>query len=210
MTTTRRFPFLPTLLVAVAVAAMIALGLWQLLDRLPKKEAFLAQLAANPARPPMAFPRLPDETLLFRRATGVCLEPTAIRLAGAGKAGFRVIADCRTGAEGPGMIVQLGTTRDPKLKPQWPGGAVSGYITHAPDGRSLIGSLFDPTPARLMLVADTPPAGLAPNGKPDIASVPNNHLAYAGQWFFFAAIAAIIYVLAIAKRRNLVSKASSR
>ena len=63
---------------------MIALGLWQLLDRLPKKEAFLAQLAANPARPPMAFPSLPDETLLFRRATGVCLEPTAIRLAGAG------------------------------------------------------------------------------------------------------------------------------
>ena len=113
MTTTRRFPVLPTLLVALAVAAMIALGLWQLLDRLPKKEAFLAQLAANPARPPMAFPSLPDETLLFRRATGVCLEPTAIRLAGAGKAGFRVIADCRTGAEGPGMIVQLGTTRDP-------------------------------------------------------------------------------------------------
>jgi len=210
VTTTRRFPVLPTLLVAVAVAAMIALGLWQLLDRLPKKEAFLAQLAANPARPPMAFPSFPDETLLFRRATGVCLEPTAIRLAGAGKAGFRVIADCRTGAEGPGMIVQLGTTRDPKLKPQWPGGAVSGYITHAPDGRSLIGSLFDPTPARLMLVADTPPAGLAPNGKPDLASVPNNHLAYAGQWFFFAAIAAIIYVLALGRRGKVVSKAASR
>jgi len=39
VTTTRRFPVLPTLLVALAVAAMIALGLWQLLDRLPKKEA---------------------------------------------------------------------------------------------------------------------------------------------------------------------------
>jgi len=210
VTTTRRFPVLPTLLVTLAVAAMIALGLWQLLDRLPKKEAFLAQLAANPARPPMAFPRFPDETLLFRRASGVCLQPTAIRLAGAGKAGFRVIADCRTGAEGPGMIVQLGTTRDPKLKVQWPGGAVSGYITHAPDGRSLIGSLFDPTPARLMLVADTPPAGLAPNGKPDLDAVPNNHLAYAGQWFFFAAIAAIIYVLALGRRGKLVSKAASR
>ena len=108
------------------------------------------------------------------------------------------------------MIVQLGTTRDPNAKVTWAGGPVTGYIGHAPDGRSLIGSLFDRTPPRLMLVLDTPPAGLSPNARPDIATVPNNHLAYAGQWFFFAAIAAIIYVLAIAKRRNLVSKASSR
>ena len=40
-----------------------------------------------------------------------------------------------------------------------------------------------------MLVADTPPAGLAANGTPDLGAVPNNHLAYAGQWFFFAAVA---------------------
>nr|WP_093400606.1 SURF1 family cytochrome oxidase biogenesis protein [Sphingomonas sp. OK281] len=179
---------------------MIALGLWQLLDRLPKKEAFLAQLAANPAKPPMAFPRFPDETLLFRRASGLCLQPTDIKLAGAGKSGFRAIAECKTGAEGPGMVVQLGTTRDPMAKVAWAGGEVSGFISHAPDGRSLIGSLFDHTPQRLMLVADTPQAGLSPNGKPDIASVPNNHLAYAGQWFFFAAIAAIIYALALRRR----------
>ncbi|RYY13165.1 MAG: SURF1 family protein, partial [Alphaproteobacteria bacterium] len=54
---------------------MIGLGLWQLLDRLPKKEAFLTQLAANPAKPTMTFPRFPDETLLFRRASGLCLHP---------------------------------------------------------------------------------------------------------------------------------------
>ena len=196
----RRIPVIPTILVTLAIAAMIGLGLWQLLDRLPKKEAFLAQLAANPARPTMAFPRFPDETLLFRRASGLCLQPTAIKLAGAGKSGFRAIAECRTGAEGPGMIVQLGTTRDPMTKVNWPGGDVSGYISHAPDGRSLIGSLFDHTPQRLMLVADTPQAGLNPNGKPDLASVPNNHFAYAGQWFFFAAIAAIIYTLALRRR----------
>jgi surfeit locus 1 family protein len=196
----RRIPILPTILVTLAMAAMIGLGLWQLLDRLPKKEAFLVQLAANPAKPPMAFPRVPDETLLFRRASGFCLQPTEIKLAGAGKSGFRAIAQCRTGAEGPGMIVQLGTTRDPMAKVAWTGGEVSGYISHAPDGRSLIGSLFDHTPQRLMLVADTPQAGLSPNAKPDIASVPNNHLAYAGQWFFFAAIAAIIYTLALRRR----------
>jgi surfeit locus 1 family protein len=195
-----QIPLIPTILVTLAIAAMIALGLWQLLDRLPKKEAFLVQLAANPAKPPMAFPRIPDETLLFRRASGLCLQPTEIKLAGAGKSGFRAIAECRTGAEGPGMIVQLGTTRDPMAKIVWTGGAVSGFISHAPDGRSLIRSLFDHSPQRLMLVVDKPLAGLNPNGQPDIASVPNNHLAYAGQWFFFAAIAAIIYTLALRRR----------
>ena len=191
----RRVPLIPTLVVALAVAAMIALGLWQLLDRAPKKEAYLQQLAANPSKPPIAFPAVPDDRLLFRRTTAICNRPVAQRLAGAGAAGFRLIADC-----GNGLVVQLGTTPDPMFKPRWPGGSVSGYISHAPDGRSLIGSLFDHSPQRLMLVADAPPLGLAANGKPDLSTVPNNHLSYAVQWFFFAAIAAVIYVLALRRR----------
>lgn len=94
----KRIPVVSTIVVVIAVAAMIALGLWQLLDRAPKKDAYIAQLAANPARPPIAFPDLPDETLLFRRASGLCVEPVAQRLAGAGAAGFRLIVECRTGA----------------------------------------------------------------------------------------------------------------
>lgn len=191
----RRIPLIPTLVVTLAVAAMIALGLWQLLDRAPKKEAYLAQLAANPAKPPIAFPTMPDDRLLFRRTTATCSHPVAQRLVGAGAAGFRLIADC-----GSGLVVQLGTTPDPMFTPRWSGGAVKGYISHAPDGRSLIGALFDHSPQRLLLVADTPPLGLAANGRPDLSSVPNNHLSYAVQWFFFAAIAAVIYVLALRRR----------
>ena len=196
----RRVPLLPTLLVALAVAAMVALGLWQLLIRLPQKEVQLRQLAANPARPPVAFPTVPNDRLLFRRVTAMCLQPTAIRLAGAGAAGYRAIAECRTGAEGPGMAVQLGTTRDPAAQVRWPGGEVRGYLSHLPDARPLLATLFDRTPKRLMLVADTPPPGLTRNTPPDISAVPNNHLAYAGQWFFFAAVATIIYVLALRRR----------
>lgn len=196
----KRWPIIPTIVVALAVAAMIGLGLWQLLDRLPKKEAFLAQLSANPTRPAIAFPRFPDDSLLFRRASGFCLQPVSQSLVGAGASGYRVIVQCRTGAEGPGMIVQLGTTRDPKAKVAWPGGKVAGFISHAPDSRSLIATLFDHRPHELMLVAAVPPAGLTANGSPDVSSIPNNHLAYAGQWFFFAAIAAIIYVLALRRR----------
>lgn len=205
----RRVPVLPTILVGLAVAAMIALGLWQLLDRLPRKEAFLAQLAANPAKPVIAFPDASDDLLLFRRATGFCPRPTGMTLAGAGGAGYRMIVRCPTVAEGPGMAVQLGTTRDPRATLAWTGGAVSGYIAHMPDGRSLIGSLFDHGPRTMMLILDTPAPGLAPNPRPDLASIPNNHLAYAGQWFFFAAVAAIIYALAL-RRRTVVPKAPRR
>jgi len=192
----RRPPLLPTLVVGLAVAAMIALGLWQLLDRLPRKEAFLAQLAANPARPPVAFPRKADERLLFRRSGATCAPPVAVRLAGAGAAGYRAIATCRDG-----MTVQLGTTRDPKARVRWAGGAVAGRIGQAPDGRSLIGSLVDHAPPKPMLIAAPPLAGLSPNAVPTADTIPNNHLAYAGQWFFFAGVAATIYVLALRRRR---------
>ena len=198
----RRVPVLPTLLVALAVAAMIALGLWQLLIRLPEKEAQLAQLAANPGKPAIAFPTVPDDRLLFRRTQAVCSKstPVRLRLSGAGAAGYRVIAQCAADARAPALTVQLGTTHDPKTTPRFAGGAVSGYISHAPDARPLLAGLWDHSPREMLLVADTPPPGLARNTPPDLSSVPNNHLAYAGQWFFFAAIASIIYVLALRRR----------
>ena len=52
-----------------------------------------------------------------------------------------------------------------------------------------------------MLIAGEPVPGLKPLAPPNVADVPNNHLAYAVQWFFFAGIAAIIYVLALRKRK---------
>lgn len=198
----KRLPVIPTLVVALAVAAMVGLGLWQLLDRLPKKEAYLAQLAQNPAKPAVAFPRFPDDRLLFRRTSAMCLQPVGQRLAGAGAAGYRVIVACRTGAEGPGFAVQLGTTHDPRFHSDWRGGMVTGFVSHAPDARPLLATLFDHRPQDMLLVADRAPPGLAPNGKPDLSSVPNNHLSYAVQWFFFAAIAAVIYALAVSRRRS--------
>lgn len=207
----KRVPLIPTAIVALAVAAMIALGLWQLLIRRPAKLAYIAQVRGNPSKPPIAFPTPPDDALLFRRATGLCVEPTAIRTEGAGSAGFRLIAECRTGgADGPGMLVQLGTTRSPDAQAAWRGGEVSGHLTHAPDRRSAIGSLFDRAPRRLMLVSDRPLAGLRPNAPPDPGNVSDPHLSYAFQWFFFAASAATIYALALRRRGRLPSPARPR
>jgi surfeit locus 1 family protein len=197
----KRFPIVATILVVLAVAAMVRLGIWQL-DRRQQKLAELAVLTANPSKPPIALP-VPaiGDDLLFRKAGAFCLKPVSFVLDGAGKAGFRVIARCATGAEGPGFSVQLGTTHDPEFKPHWSGGKVSGMITHAPSDKPLIATMVGKSaPQPLLLVADTPAPGLAANEMPSIESIPNNHLAYAVQWFLFAGIAVIIYLLALRRR----------
>ena len=197
----KRFPIVATVLVALAVTAMIALGFWQL-QRRGQKLAELRVLAANPSKPPIAFP-IPaiGDDLLFRKAGAFCLKPVGFVLDGAGKAGFRVIARCATGAEGPGFSVQLGTTHDPEFKPKWTGGKVNGMISHAPSSVPLIATMVGKAaPRELLLVADTPAPGLTANETPSIESIPNNHLAYAVQWFLFAGIAVIIYLLALRRR----------
>ena len=43
---------------------------------------------------------------------------------------------------------------------------------------------------------------LQPSAPPSIGDIPNNHLGYAFQWFFFAAAALVIYLLALRGRRR--------
>jgi cytochrome oxidase assembly protein ShyY1 len=185
----RRLPLIPTLVVAAAVAAMVALGVWQL-DRAEWKEQLLAQYRQAAKLPPIAYPTGPrtGEPPLYRWATGNCLRPVSKRAtAGAnrnGESGYVHIVHCSTGAEGPGMAVELGWSRDPNAKWQWAGGPVTGMI--APDREHLI-----------RLVAASPPPGLQPSAMPSTESISNNHRLYAAQWFLFAAIALIIYGLAL-------------
>ena len=199
----KRVPVVATVLVVLAVAAMIALGVWQL-QRREEKLALIARYAANRQLPPIALPGFPDETALFRKASAFCLQPVAWhREAGRaadGSSGWRQIAECRTGAEGPGFAVQVGIAARPDTPVAWKGGAVRGYITHAPQHRALIQGLFGHAPQELMLVADTPLPGLKPNAAGRLDDIPNNHLAYAVQWFVFAGIAAVIYAIALGRR----------
>ena len=186
----RKLPLIPTLIVAAAVAVMIALGVWQL-RRAVEKDALLERFRAAQNLPPISFPTGPiheDRLPLFRHATGLCLKPVAKRsTAGrnrAGETGYSQVIDCTTGAEGPGMSVELGWSKNPNAAFNWPGGLVSGII--APDSRT-----------RMRLVAASSPAGLEPAAPPSIEQIPNNHRSYAIQWFLFALIAAVIYVLAL-------------
>jgi surfeit locus 1 family protein len=200
----KRFPLVATIIVAAAILGMIALGVWQL-QRRTEKEALLAQLTANQRLAPIAFPVIPvGEGLLFRRASVFCLKPVAWQSRGgrdaAGNTGWRQIASCATGAEGPGVMVQIGVAATANAKPAWGGGKVSGYISHAPSNAPMIAAAFSHLPKTLMLVADPPQAGLAANPPADLSSVPNNHLAYAVQWFLFALVAGAIYTIALRRR----------
>lgn len=201
-----RLPIIPTLIVAAAVLVMIGLGVWQL-QRRAEKETMLALAAANPARPATSYPAMapvPPE-LLFRRSSLHCLQVVGWRTeagrAADGSTGYRYIAECSTGAEGPGALVALGVTQKPDSKPHWTGGQVSGWIAEEPDHRSLLTRMSGKAmPLRPMLIAAQPPQGLKAVAPPSAADVPNNHLAYAVQWFFFAAVALVIYLLAVRRR----------
>ena len=202
-----RLPVLPTIVVGTAIALMLALGLWQL-DRRQEKAVALAQLAANIDRPVIVFPDPPvGDAMLFRRAILRCVRATGWRAQSgrdaAGTPGWRQLATCFTRRGGPEVTVQFGVSGDPNARPDFAGGDLHGYISHAPGNRSILADVLAPQPKPLMLVADVPLPGLRGNPPPDLSAVPNNHLAYAVQWFLFAGLAAVIYVLALRRRSGV-------
>lgn len=193
---TKRLPLIPTIVVFGAVAVLVWLGAWQL-QRAKWKESLLARYAEAEKLPPIAFPTAPlsdDQLPLFRHATGVCLRVVGHRAIGgeneAGEPGYVQILDCATGAEGPGMAVEVGWSKDPNAKVNWAGGPVSGIIV--PDRFS-----------RMRLVAASAPPGLEPSKTPDVSTAspvsPAGHRGYAATWFVLAVIALVIYGLAVRK-----------
>lgn len=184
----KRVPILSTLLVLIAVGVMLRLGFWQL-ERLHEKQDLLARYAT--AQDDTAVHRWPDGDRVPLGYTHLRLDcqgpsatlPQAGRNA-AGRSGWAQVATC-TVAGGAKARVVLGWSDRP-VGLTWPGGEVVG--TYLPRGEGML------------VIADTPLAGLQPNAKPDPRDIPNNHLAYAVQWFLFAAVALVIYALALRKR----------
>ncbi|RVT40307.1 SURF1 family protein [Sphingobium algorifonticola] len=202
----RRLPPVATILVLLAVALMIGLGFWQL-QRKAEKAAAIAVLRANPAKPPVAFPALPpvDPDLMFRQSTVNCLRVTGWQReagrAADGSTGYRLIASCATGAEGPGVLVNIGVSPRAEGVPEWSGGQIGGWISQEPDHRPLLSRLLsEAPPLRPMLIARQPAAGLKAATPPDVDAIADNHLAYAVQWFLFAGVALLIYAIAVRKR----------
>lgn len=168
---------------------MVALGFWQI-GRAGEKDALIARYAAVGAdAAPVAFPetKAEAEQVLYRTSQVRCEEVLGIRaVAGtsaAGEKGWAQRATCRT-PDGEEVVVALGFSRNP-ASPAWAGGAVSGIVAPGP-----------------RLHADPALAGLEPLARPNPSELPNNHVAYAVQWFLFAATALVIYYLAVRRRHR--------
>lgn len=192
----RNVPIIATILVVIAVAIMVRLGFWQL-HRATENAALLAEYRQASKEPPIAFPTAPlkGPPPLFRWATGYCYKVVGMReLEGrnkAGQVGWAHVVDCATGAEGPGMAVDVGWSSDPNATVNWKGGPVSGVIVRD----RLKG---------IRLVAAGAPPGLQPSALPSVETAvpitPQGNRMYALQWFAFALAAAVVYVLALRKR----------
>ena len=180
-----RIPIIPTIFVIAAAATMVALGIWQL-GRADEKAALIAQYEAGlDEEESVAFPQSGDaEEIWFRRSSVDCdrvlaSEPVAGTAANGAK-GWVMRVTCEGG--GSKYQVDLGFSQN-LTAPEWEGGPVSGIIAPGP-----------------RLVADPPVADLYPLAKPDPGDLPNNHIAYAFQWFFFALTALAIYGFAVRAR----------
>jgi surfeit locus 1 family protein len=189
--TVRRVPIFATIIVLAAVATMIGLGVWQL-ARKAEKEALIARYeAALQDNAEVSWPMPPEyEGALFRRAKIDCkvvrgIDPISGKSRN-GRSGWVHIARCSHAGRGVADVT-IGWSRSPD-SPRWDGGPVTGRIVNY--GRYI------------RLIAETPQAGLEPLAPPDPGDLPNNHLAYAVQWFFFAATALVIYVLALRRRQR--------
>lgn len=189
-----RLPLLPTILVALAVAAMFGLGVWQL-GRAEQKAQLLEALERSRDLPAadLADPQGP---LSYRRAAIEC-RAEAVRpdvRAGhslAGMSGYSYRVPCRPGGEGLAgrLLVDIGWARRPDLVRR---------VTLEGEVAGRLGMVGEEGPVTLTAAAPVPP--LEPSAPPSPERVPNNHFFYALQWFFFAAAAVAIYLLALRRR----------
>ncbi|HEV2818754.1 MAG TPA: SURF1 family cytochrome oxidase biogenesis protein [Allosphingosinicella sp.] len=198
----RRLPIVPTLIVALAVATMIGLGVWQL-QRARWKEGLLAQYAAAQAMPAVDLDPLLDgrarlPPLSFRRALVTCHADNAapeIRAgrSAAGAPGQAYYLPCRPGAAGLAgrLRVNAGWAPRPDAVRRL---SLEGLVA----GR--LGAVGEDGPVILTAAGAAPP--LVPSRPPGLDTIPNNHRLYALQWFFFAAAAFVIYLLALRGRRR--------
>lgn len=183
----RRLPLIPTLLVLAALAYMVRLGFWQL-DRAKEKEALIARATlAQSMSSDAPWPRSRTEVdrLLYRHTRVTCQRVIELGAKAGqnlrGEPGWAHEARCALAGGGEARIV-LGWSRNP-AKVSWQGGEIGGVIAPGP-----------------RLVAGPAVAGLQDNAQPNPADLPNNHRSYAVQWFLFAAVALVIYALAVRKQ----------
>jgi len=204
----RRWPFWPSLLVGLVVAGLLALGIVNL-HKAADGRALRALARVNPAKPAMSFPRfapIPPEAM-FRRSSLYCLSVIGWHVEAGrgadGRSGFLYVAQCATGAEGPGALVAVGVAGRPDLRPRWSGGRIGGWVSQEKVAAVLPqwieGKALPPRP--MLVVAASPEAGMAAPQPPQRA-VARGPAFLAALALSAAALLALGYALALGYRQK--------
>lgn len=194
----RRAPLLATALVLIAVAVMIALGMWQL-RRAEWKETLTARAAGNLLEATADLPSTLPPGLDYRRFRVSCerieyLQPKAGTGRG-GTSGWLQPAACVRRPGDDRVTIGLGITERPeRALPRGTANSYTGRVLHSGTESA----------NQYILYAEQPPTGLIPVAQPtpEMANTttPEGHRGYAMQWFLFAATAVAIYGLALRRR----------
>ncbi len=215
----RRIPVLGTVVVFALAAFLISLGLWQL-QRAQWKANLIARLEAAPNQPlltPQDFldAMLGLKSVQYRRAQHICRPSTGgstVRpydLKGGssrgGQGGFLILVNCSLDNPRPDLVVVAGWTRNPDAMNQ-------SYTVDTMFEGLIIERPYGDAPGRpqFMLIPTTAIPGLEPSRLPSAADLPDNHLAYAGQWFGLAGALLVIYGLWVRRRAKVAPAAQPR
>jgi surfeit locus 1 family protein len=185
-------PIVPTLIVVAARATMVALGVWQL-RRAEWKADLIARYSraqAMSANVPWPHDKAGLDDVLFRWSQFGLRESA------------RHPHHCRNQRrrrERRGARSRIARSRL-AARPRSRSAGRARRSRSPGTGAGLNGIIGPGGTFGGMLHASPPAPGLEPLAPPDPGDLPNNHLAYAGQWFFFALTALVIYVLALRRR----------
>lgn len=207
----RRIPLIPTVITAIGILILCGLGRWQL-ERREWKHDLIARLTAAP-RLPLVTPQefraamMGDLSVQYRRASIDChagpKKPYDLRPGSSAKgdSGFYVIVSCRPNDLSPDIVAVAGWTRRVDAQDQVINldRQFTGVVIEKPYGK-------EANRPRFMLIPEDSVPPLEPPRLPSAEDLPDNHLAYAGQWFGLAIALAVIYGLWL--RRRMVAPAA--
>lgn len=228
----RRFPWILTILTAVAIALLIGLGVWQV-QRLRWKEGLITAAQAAATRPLEPLDAvLAGGDVEFRKVLMVCpglatapyVELQSIH---DGQAGVRLISVCRPAGRADGMLIDRGFIADPEtarprvlastlplvligeLRRTPPPGALTpppaNNRFYARDNAAMAKALGVEGPVRpetVLALSAINPEVPALRPSAPPAAFSNNHFGYALTWFGLAIALAGFYVALLRRRLN--------
>jgi cytochrome oxidase assembly protein ShyY1 len=206
----KRLPVIPTVMTLIMLVVLVGLGVWQL-QRAQWKAGLIAELKAAQSLPPLApqdyFQAMAgDISVQYRRAELPCTPgevlPYDIRGGSnaEGVSGYYVLVSCRPNRKPPDIVAVAGWTRRPDAAqvPVLVDTVFRGIIIEHPYGKAEGRPQF-------MLIAENPVPGLAKPRLPSPEDLPDNHMSYALQWFGFAVVLAVIYLIWVRRRMAAIA-----